>query len=48
LLTVLTPLAHLLTPLLLSAATAAIMLTVAIWEAVSIGSRRSRSEATGA
>ncbi|MEA2896396.1 MAG: hypothetical protein QOJ84_2011 [Bradyrhizobium sp.] len=48
LLVVLTPFAHLLTPLLLSAATAVIMLIVAIWEAVSIGSKQSHSEATSA
>ena len=41
LLVVLTPFAHLLTPLLLSAATAVIMLTVATWEAISLGSRQS-------
>jgi low temperature requirement protein LtrA len=43
---VLTPLAQLLTPLALAAATTAILLIVAIWEAISLGTRVSQSEAT--
>jgi low temperature requirement protein LtrA len=48
LLVVLTPFAHLLTPLLLSAATTVIMLIVATWEAISLASKQSHSEATSA
>jgi low temperature requirement protein LtrA len=40
----LTPFAHLLTPLALAAATTAVMLIVAIWEAVSLGSKITHSE----
>jgi low temperature requirement protein LtrA len=43
---VLTPFAHLLTPLALSAATTAIMVIVAIWEAISLGPTSNHSEAT--
>jgi low temperature requirement protein LtrA len=43
---VLTPFAELLTPLVLSAATTAVMLIVAIWEAISLGQKRSHSEAS--
>jgi low temperature requirement protein LtrA len=43
---VLTPFAHLLTPLALSAATTAIMLVVAVWEAISLSSAADQPEAT--
>jgi low temperature requirement protein LtrA len=43
---ILTPFAHLLTPLALSAATTAVMLVVAIWEAISLGPKGGHSEAT--
>jgi low temperature requirement protein LtrA len=43
---ILTPFAHLLTPLALSAATTAIMVIVAIWEAISLGPTSNHSEAT--
>jgi low temperature requirement protein LtrA len=43
---VLTPFAYLLTPLTLSAATTAILLIVAGWEAVSLGAKPSQPEAT--
>ena len=42
---VLTPFAQLLTPLVLSATTTAVMLIVAIWEAISLGPKRAHSEA---
>jgi low temperature requirement protein LtrA len=52
LLVILIPFAHMLTPLALSAATTAIMLIVAAWEAISLGSRKDatkpHSEATSA
>jgi low temperature requirement protein LtrA len=40
---ILTPFAHLLTPLALSAASTAIMLIVAIWEAISLGRKHAHS-----
>jgi low temperature requirement protein LtrA len=40
---ILTPFAHLLTPLTLSAASTAIMLIVAIWEAISLDPKHVRS-----
>jgi len=43
---ILTPFAHLLTALALAAATTAVMLIVAIWEAISLAPKRSHSEAT--
>jgi low temperature requirement protein LtrA len=43
---ILTPFAHLLTPLALSAAATAIMLVVATWEAISLGPKTGHSEAT--
>jgi low temperature requirement protein LtrA len=43
---ILAPFAHLLTALVLAAATTAVMLIVAIWEAISLGPKRSHSEAT--
>jgi low temperature requirement protein LtrA len=43
---ILTPFAHLLTPLALSAATTTILLVVATWEAISLGSKSGHSEAT--
>jgi low temperature requirement protein LtrA len=43
---ILTPFAHLLTPLALSAATTSVMLVVAIWEAISLGPKGGHSEAT--
>ena len=43
---ILTPFAHLLTALALAAATTAIMLIVAIWEAISLAPKRSHSDAT--
>lgn len=42
---VLMPFAHLMTPLALSAVTTAIMLVVAIWEAISLGAKADHSEA---
>ena len=48
LLLVLIPFAHELTPLLLSATTTAILLIVAGWEAISLGSAKAQSEATSA
>jgi low temperature requirement protein LtrA len=52
LLVILIPFAHMLSPLALSAATTAIMLIVAAWEAISLGSRKDatkpHSEATSA
>jgi len=42
---ILAPFAHLLTPLALSAATAAVMLVVAVWEAISLAPKRTHSEA---
>jgi low temperature requirement protein LtrA len=43
---ILTPFAHLLTALALAAATTAVMLIVAIWEAISLAPKRSHSKAT--
>jgi low temperature requirement protein LtrA len=45
---ILTPFAHLLTPLALFAAATAIMLIVATWEAISLGPKPPHSEATSA
>jgi low temperature requirement protein LtrA len=45
---ILTPFAHLLTPLALAAAATAVMLIVAIWEAISLAPKPAHSEATSA
>jgi low temperature requirement protein LtrA len=45
---VLMPFAYLLTPLTLSAATTAILLAVAVWEALSLGQKATQPEATRA
>jgi low temperature requirement protein LtrA len=47
-LAVLSPFAHALSPLMLSAATTAIMLVVAVWEAWSLGPQTAQSDATSA
>jgi low temperature requirement protein LtrA len=43
---ILTPFAHLMTPLALSAAATAVMLIVAVWEAISLGAAADQSDAT--